>query len=78
MQRFLRCKDVTLATGLSTSSIYDLIAENKFPKPVPLEGRRVAWLETEIDAWQKGRIAERDRRVEAAIEENATESATAL
>jgi prophage regulatory protein len=45
MQRFLRLPAVTQATGLTMSSIYDLMAEGKFPKPVPLEGRRVAWLE---------------------------------
>lgn len=75
--RFLRCKDVTLKTGLSTSSIYGLIAEGKFPRPVPLEGRRVGWVDLEIEAWQKGRIAERDRLAKTASVDVATESATA-
>jgi prophage regulatory protein len=48
LQRFLRLPAVIEATGLSESSVYELMGVDKFPKPVPLEGRRVAWLESEI------------------------------
>ena len=34
-QTFLRIDAVKAKTGLSTSSIYALIQDNKFPKPVP-------------------------------------------
>jgi prophage regulatory protein len=65
LQRFLRKQAVIDATGLSESSIYELMGEGKFPKPVPLEGRRVAWLESEILEWQKKHIAARERGVKA-------------
>jgi prophage regulatory protein len=60
VQRFLRRPDVEKATGLPRSTIYEMVAAGKFPKPVPLEGRRVGWVEAEIADWQKRRIAERD------------------
>jgi prophage regulatory protein len=65
LQRFLRRPDVTKITGLSESSIYDLMAEGAFPKPIPLVGRCVAWLETEILEWQRQRIAAREHGVKA-------------
>jgi len=59
-QTFLRIDAVKAKTGLSTSSIYALIQDNKFPKPVPLSERRVAWLQSEVELWMAGRIDMRD------------------
>jgi prophage regulatory protein len=61
-QVFLRRPVVEARTGLSRSSLYDLIATGDFPKPVPLGRRTVGWIETEIADWQKRRISERDRK----------------
>ena len=49
-------------TGLSKSSIYDLIARDQLPRPVrlsPTGGRSVAFVESEIDTWIAERIAAR-------------------
>lgn len=62
LQKFMRMPAVKEATGLSDSSIWALVAEGKFPKPVPLVGRRTAWIESEIAEWQRARIADRDGR----------------
>ena len=63
LERFLRLKTVKEITGRSTSSIYEAISAGTFPKPVKLnpESRRspVAWIESEVRAWQAARIAER-------------------
>jgi prophage regulatory protein len=59
---FLRRQAVEARTGLSRSSIYDRIAAGEFPKPVPLGGRSVGWVEAEIREWQKARIAERAQK----------------
>ena len=56
----LRRADVERATGLPRSTIYELMARGTFPKPIRLSARAVGWLEAEILAWQKARIAERD------------------
>jgi prophage regulatory protein len=57
----LRRADVERATGLPRSTIYELMARGTFPKPIRLSARAVGWLEAEILAWQKDRLAERDR-----------------
>ena len=59
-QRFLRRPEVESLTGLPRSTLYDLIAANQFPKPVPISTHTVAWIETEVADWQCQRIAERD------------------
>lgn len=53
LQRFLRRKEVEVATGLPRSTIYERMASGKFPRPVFPDGRRSArWIEAEIIAWQ--------------------------
>ena len=42
-------------TSLSRSCIYALIAEGKFPAPVQLTARRVAWRESEVEGWIQAR-----------------------
>ena len=58
--RILRLAVVIESTGLARSTIYKLIGEGAFPKPVPLVGRSVGWLESEVNDWIIGRIAQRD------------------
>lgn len=55
-----RLKKVVEQTGLGRSSIYKLIKEGSFPKPVPLGIRAVGWVATEINAWIEDRVRERD------------------
>ena len=63
LQNVLRRPEVERKTGLSRSSIYHLMAEGKFPKPIPLGGgKAVGWLEDDIANWQRDRIAERDNK----------------
>ncbi len=46
--------------SFSKAHLYRLIGCGKFPKPVRLGENRVAFVETEIDAWLKSKIAERN------------------
>jgi prophage regulatory protein len=66
MQNILRLPEVINRTGLKRPTIYAHMAQGRFPKPVPLTGRSVGWLEDEIAAWQKARIAEREATGKAA------------
>lgn len=59
--QLLRRPDVEKKTGLSRSTIYKRIDEGTFPKPIPLGGRLVAWLETDIQDWIKQRMEEAGR-----------------
>lgn len=58
--KILRLGAVIESTGLARSTIYKLIGLGEFPKPVPLVGRSVGWVENEVHEWIKGRIAQRD------------------
>ncbi|EHA1081421.1 TPA: AlpA family transcriptional regulator [Photobacterium damselae] len=57
--RFIRLKEVMYVTGLGRSSIYNYMAEGRFPKTVSLGGRAVAWVESEVEQWIKERIIDR-------------------
>ena len=58
--KILRLPEVKARTGLGHSSIYERIGAGTFPRQVKLGDRAVGWIETEIQAWQEARIAERD------------------
>jgi prophage regulatory protein len=53
---FLRLPEVKLVTGLSKSSLYALIRAKRFPAPVQLGPRTVAWVRSEIKQWAAERI----------------------
>jgi prophage regulatory protein len=55
--RLIRRKEVQSKTGLGASSIYALMDQDKFPKPITLSVRRVAWIESDIDQWVAERIS---------------------
>lgn len=57
MIQLLRIKDVLAKTGLSRSTMYALIADNRFPAPVKLSVRCSAWASDQVDAWIAARIA---------------------
>ncbi len=56
--RLLHLKEVLNRTSLSRTSIYRLMARGRFPESVAL-GSRVAWVESEVQAWIQARIEER-------------------
>lgn len=58
--RILRLKDVIDTTGLARSTIYKYVDEGSFPKPVPLGGRSVGWVDTEVHEWIADKIQSRD------------------
>ena len=51
----LRMASVIQVTGLVRSTIYKLIAEDKFPSPVRLVGRAVAWRRADLERWTADR-----------------------
>lgn len=56
---FLRLEQVKARTGLSRSTLYAYVREGRFPAPVAISERCVAWVEGEIDGWIAERIASR-------------------
>ena len=53
----LRMGAVMQVTGLARSTIYKLIAADKFPPPVQLTGRAVAWRRADLEQWSADRPA---------------------
>ena len=52
---FVRMAAVVRMTGLGRSTIYRLVAEQKFPLPVRLAKRAVAWRRVDLEMWSAGR-----------------------
>lgn len=53
---FLRLPEVKAVTGLSKTSIYELIRAKTFPAPVRLGPRAVAWVKSEVKQWALERV----------------------
>ncbi|WP_111559711.1 MULTISPECIES: AlpA family transcriptional regulator [Paracoccus] len=47
----LRRPEVERLTGLSRSTIYRLMADGEFPKPVKLTRKAVGWQQNTINEW---------------------------
>lgn len=56
--RFIRKKEVLHLTGLSSASVYSLMSADKFPKSIKLSEKSVAWLLSDVLAWQEKRLSE--------------------
>jgi Prophage CP4-57 regulatory protein (AlpA) len=54
------------------------MAEGRFPRSIRTGKRSVAWLESEVLAWQQARIAERDARLAAEAKAKAKAKADAF
>ena len=52
---FLRLPMVMRMTGLGRTTIYRLIANQKFPSPVRLGPRAIAWRRSDLDRWSEAR-----------------------
>lgn len=63
-ERFLNVREVALRVGLSRSTIYRKVKAGDFPDSYDLSDGRVAWRESDIDAWVATR--KRSRGMEAA------------
>lgn len=55
--RILRRPEVEHMVGLSRSTIYAMMAEGHFPKPVRLGRRAVGWREADLRRWLESREA---------------------
>lgn len=55
MIRYLRCRAVCERFGISRSSLYAWISQGRFPAPVHLGPRLVAWSIETLNAWEQSR-----------------------
>jgi prophage regulatory protein len=62
VSRLIRLKEVKHRVSLSRSTIYRWMSEGRFPKPVSLGKRSVAWSADDIDLWISHRVASDEAR----------------
>ncbi|GEM_PF-167545 len=55
-QSLIRLREVQRRTGFSKAWLYRLMSEKRFPSPVKIGSRSVAFIESEIDGWIEARI----------------------
>ena len=53
---FMTCKEIKERTGLGRSTIYRMMKDGEFPRPVKLYKRRVAWPVAAFNIWAQGKI----------------------
>lgn len=58
--RLLRAEAVCELTGLTRRSLSNKVAAGRFPAPVLLDARQLAWVEGEVLAWIAERVADRN------------------
>ena len=57
-RRILRLPDVMAQTGLSRSTIYEMIGRGEFPSQFNLGPRAVGWSSKDVLAWIDSKIGE--------------------
>ena len=62
--RLLTVAEIRQRFGLSKSTTYLYVRDNRFPAPVKI-GTSSRWLESEVVAWLAERVRERDARAVA-------------
>lgn len=60
MEKLLRLPEVRELTQRSTTRIYADMAEGRFPRPIRIGPRAVAWSLRSLEAWLAERIAEQE------------------
>lgn len=57
--RFLNYPQLKPEKGIVYSRVHLMrkVAAGEFPAPIPISDRRIAWLESEIDAWMSERAS---------------------
>ena len=64
-ERFLIMRQVLERVGLSRTTLYERMEAGTFPQSIPLGPKRVAFVESQVEAWMQARIntpVQRDER----------------
>lgn len=58
-ESILRIGDVKNITGLSNTTLYAMMKNGEFPKPIPLSKQAKGWVSSEVNGWIQARISQR-------------------
>ena len=53
--RLMRVRDVVQFTGLPRSSLYAMVSQGRFPRPIKLSERTSAWRLDDLEQWVEER-----------------------
>jgi prophage regulatory protein len=56
MTKFLRLPAVIDRTGLSRSTIYEMVERGDFPRPVKIGARAIAWPIERLEDWMAEKV----------------------
>lgn len=59
----IRMSETMRRTGYGKAWLYKLISQDRFPKPIKIESRSIAFVESEVDDWINQRIEESRKEV---------------
>ena len=57
-KKVIRRIEVEARIGLACSTIYAMMAEGKFPRPVKIGRRAVGWVEEDANNWLRNKITQ--------------------
>jgi len=61
-ERIIRKPELLSRIALSDATIWRMERDGRFPKRIQLGGNSTGWIESEIDAWLDGRMADRKEK----------------
>jgi prophage regulatory protein len=61
--KLYRLRELSARIGLARSAIYQAINDGRFPKPVRIGARAVAWRHQDIEAWLQSRASQQREAV---------------
>ena len=67
--KFLRKPETAARVGYHPEHVMRLVREGRFPRPVRIGPRSVAFVEDEVEAWMAERVEERDTAEAGALTE---------
>jgi prophage regulatory protein len=63
-ERFLNRREVEHLTGLGRSTLYRLMADRAFPKPIPImRTSKVVWLLSDVEIWMTQQLQSHHQKV---------------
>lgn len=61
-KKLIRRREVEARIGLAYSTIYVMMADGKFPRPIKIGRRAVGWIEEDINNWLSNKITQQSEQ----------------
>ena len=61
-KKVIRRGEVEARIGLACSTIYAMMADGKFPRPVKIGRRAVGWIEEDVNNWLSNKITQQSEQ----------------